>query len=123
MGRLEQKMKIKKERKNLKRKKILVFLVIFLFFQGIVLVDQEYSNMMGCEREMFFGCKRINSETLKIFLIGKEIDVNDKEVMKNIYDTSSSAIQKTRVVLYKLKRKINILFKKEDFNPKGTRQI
>ncbi len=123
MGRLEQKIKIKKQKKSIRRKKLLVFLMVFLFFQGIVLVDHEYSSMMGYEREMFIGCKRINSETIKFYFVGKEIDVHDKEVMESIQSTSDSAIQKTRVLIYKLKRKIRLLFTNEDFNPRGTRQI
>ncbi len=123
MGRLEQKKKLIKSKKVFRRKKILVFLLILLFFEGIVLVDNEYSNMMGYEREMVLGCKRINSEIIKIYLLGKEIDINNKEVMKNIENASDTTVTKTKVFFYKMKRKIQLLFTTDDFNPKGTRQI
>lgn len=123
MGRLEQRMEILKNKKDFRRKKILVFLLILLFFEGVALVDNEYSNMMGYEREMVFGCKRINSEIIKIYFIGKEIDVNNKEVIESLENASSEAITKTKVLIYKIKRKIKLLFTNDEFNPKGTRQI
>lgn len=123
MGRLEEKEKIKEERKELRRKKLLVFFLILIFFQGIYSVDSEYSNMMGYEREMVFGCRRINSEEIKIFLLGNEIDINDKEVRTSIQEASSETLKKTKVTLYKIRRKIQLLFKNEEFNPKGTKQI
>lgn len=123
MGRLEKTIKKKEEKKYFKRKKLLVFFLIFIFFQGIDIVDQEYGNMMGYEREMIFGCRRVDDEIVKLYIIGNEVKINEEEIRTSIIESSDEAINKVKVYIYKIRMKIESLFHTNEFNPKGTKQV
>lgn len=123
MGRYEQKIKDKKYNKEWKVKRISVFFLIFLFFAGVFAVDYEYSNMMGFEKEMVLGCKRLDSEMIKIYLLGYEVEMNSKEVVQDIEETVSILMKKTKVSIYKIRRKMEELIKDNEPSPKGIKKI
>ncbi|MCG8485505.1 MAG: hypothetical protein MJA31_19520, partial [Clostridia bacterium] len=102
---------------------ILIFFLIFLLFGGVFVVDNEYSNMMGFEKEMVLGCKRMDSEMIKIFLLGYELDVNSKEVIEDIEEKINTFATKTKISIYKIRRKWEELIKDKDFSPKGIQKI
>lgn len=123
MSRHEQKMKENNYKSHKRKKKMLIFILVFLFFQGVFIVDHEYSNLMGVEKEMVLGCKRIDSEMIKIYLLGNDFDMNSKEVVGNIEKNINIFIGKAKISLYKMKRKWDNLVHDKDLSPKDIQMI
>lgn len=123
MGRNEQRIKIQNEKKVRRKKKLLIFFLVLVFFEGLLIVDYEYSNMMGFEKEMVLGCRRLDSEMIRIYFVGNEIELNSQQIINSIQNTTDVAVRKTKVFFYKLKRKLEQYIKEDDFSPRGTQWI
>ncbi|MFA5527749.1 MAG: hypothetical protein WC996_03965 [Peptostreptococcales bacterium] len=94
------------------RKKLVLFLLIFSLFQGIVIVDNAYQNMLAEDYQMFFGIKRINEDRVKIVLFGEEQVLNVGETYDEIHNYLNQLSNKTSIYIYKAKYGILKYFKK-----------
>ncbi|NLE25323.1 MAG: hypothetical protein GX625_08265 [Clostridiaceae bacterium] len=123
MGRYEQKIKERNNKREITKKKFMIFFMVFIFFSGIMTVDAEYSNMVGYDREMVLGCIRLNSEMIRVYFLGKSLDINNQKLINSIQDTSQTTLNKTRILIYKIRRKIELKLNMDGFDPKGTQPI
>ncbi|NLK72637.1 MAG: hypothetical protein GX285_06435 [Clostridiales bacterium] len=123
MGRYEQKIKERDNKRENTKKKFMIFFMVFIFFSGIMTVDAEYSNMVGYDREMVLGCIRLNSEMIRVYFLGKSLDINNQKVINSIQDTSQTTLKKATIFIYKIRRKIELKLNMDGFDPKGTQPI
>ncbi len=76
----------------MRKKKLLVFILVFTAVYGITAVDEAYSDMMDREGKIALRIRRVNSEYVTFSMLGKNAVVNTKELKKDWREISHTVV-------------------------------
>lgn len=100
----------------MRRKKILVFILVFAAVYGITAVDEAYSDMMDREGKISLHVRRVNSEYVTFSMLGQTTAVNMKELKENLREIRRTVVAGLDEAVYGIQDFLGIEEPVRDYN-------